>query len=495
MIAFRAATSIALAMVNYIGPRAATSIALVLMMVTCALPAASTTPIYAGRDKERTLSQKAAQPGWTSICAGPIMENLHYNLSHVLVPQTLPDPARGETLAQAICCDDYYRSFHAAEPSGLFSEVQNPHTHTHTHTHTRMHAGALRSVELTSTNICQVDLFSKAVMVDGSITFFDSVCGVPLFTAPKNRTLQQFEDESILHGWPSFRDAEVHLGNVVTEADGSVRSKCGTYLGSLDKDREGTRYCINLVCIAGNPASWDAVPLVTFDGAPDTTFKWNLINDPVMGGLSSSSFVIAQNIGVFNGTVAIVPKLQAPGFCNAETNLFKKLHPSHFNDVSNCTHLVLVLRSSTPEFHGFKVSFAANTLDPLFKSYKANFAVPSGGSWQSITVPFSSFSNDWSPFTGDCDTTDPTGRTHRCCHDHPGVCARTHPRRSHSPRLSIRVPLCRLHRHFVARVDSSVPCAEVCPTDVDLKSISQIGIWAEGHAGDFHLEILSINGA
>ena len=32
--------------------------------------------------------------------------------------------------------------------------------------------------------------------------------------------------------------------------------------------------------------------LVTFDGAPGTTFKWNVINDPVMGGQSSSTFSI-----------------------------------------------------------------------------------------------------------------------------------------------------------------------------------------------------------
>ncbi len=30
--------------------------------------------------------------------------------------------------------------------------------------------------------------------------------------------------------------------------------------------------------------------LVTFDGAQDTTYKWSVMNDPVMGGLSSSNF-------------------------------------------------------------------------------------------------------------------------------------------------------------------------------------------------------------
>ena len=40
-------------------------------------------------------------------------------------------------------------------------------------------------------------------------TFYDSVTGVPLFRAPVGRTFEQWKGESLVHGWPSFRDNEV----------------------------------------------------------------------------------------------------------------------------------------------------------------------------------------------------------------------------------------------------------------------------------------------
>jgi peptide methionine sulfoxide reductase MsrB len=40
--------------------------------------------------------------------------------------------------------------------------------------------------------------------------FYDSVTGKHLFSAPVGRSLKAFLDESTLHGWPSFRDAEVN---------------------------------------------------------------------------------------------------------------------------------------------------------------------------------------------------------------------------------------------------------------------------------------------
>ena len=203
--------------------------------------------------------------------------------------------------------------------------------------------------------------------------------------------------------------------------------------------------------------------LVTFDGAQGTTFKWNVINDPVMGGQSSSTFSIlggtytyrlarrvapciaacehkpieltesneagkvgraVQKSAVFSGTVAMVPKLDAAGSCHIETELFNGLRAARFNDASQYTDLLLFVRSNTPDFPGFKVSFAANTFDSQVRSFKANFRVPTplpsdpyftdNDGWQTIAIPWSEFEND------DCNSTDPGGRTHRCCKDHPG---------------------------------------------------------------------------
>ena len=51
-------------------------------------------------------------------------------------------------------------------------------------------------------------LFSK-LSKEGVTTFYDSVCGLPLFKAPFGRTLQEFQQDTQAHGWPSFRPEEV----------------------------------------------------------------------------------------------------------------------------------------------------------------------------------------------------------------------------------------------------------------------------------------------
>ena len=90
---------------------------------------------------------------------------------------------------------------------------------------------------------------------DGSIplVFYDSVTGVPLFKAPIGRTWEEFVNESKGHGWPSFRDDEVVWDNVRSLRDGEMVSITGTHLGHNLPDRNGNRYCINLVSVAGYP--------------------------------------------------------------------------------------------------------------------------------------------------------------------------------------------------------------------------------------------------
>eukprot|EP00986_Skeletonema_menzelii_P007183 scaffold2808_cov143-Skeletonema_menzelii.AAC.1 len=88
------------------------------------------------------------------------------------------------------------------------------------------------------------------------VTFYDSVSGKPLFVAPKGRSVDEFIEESKIHGWPSFRDDEVVWESVrVLRSSGETVSIAGTHLGHNLPDRSGNRYCINLVSIAGNPTS------------------------------------------------------------------------------------------------------------------------------------------------------------------------------------------------------------------------------------------------
>jgi len=87
------------------------------------------------------------------------------------------------------------------------------------------------------------------------ITFYDSNTGRPLFRAPQGRSMEEFLRESRSHGWPSFRDNEVVWENVRCLPDGETVSLAGTHLGHNLPDDHGSRYCINLVSIAGNHVS------------------------------------------------------------------------------------------------------------------------------------------------------------------------------------------------------------------------------------------------
>ena len=55
------------------------------------------------------------------------------------------------------------------------------------------------------------------------------------------------------------------------------------------------------------------------------------------------------------------------------------------------------MRHTGPTFSGYKLSFAANnTLIPQFFSFNAPFEIQTPGQWETVLIPFSSFSNDWS---------------------------------------------------------------------------------------------------
>jgi len=85
------------------------------------------------------------------------------------------------------------------------------------------------------------------------LTFYDPTTGRPLFVAPRGRSYAEFISESKHHGWPSFRDAEVVWENVVVVKGGETISVNGTHLGHNIPDGSGNRYCINIVCVAGQP--------------------------------------------------------------------------------------------------------------------------------------------------------------------------------------------------------------------------------------------------
>merc|ERR1712176_1254721 len=65
--------------------------------------------------------------------------------------------------------------------------------------------------------------------------------------------LKEESEASGVHGWPSFRDDEVNWDYVRVLPDGGAVSVDGTHLGHNLPDKNGNRYCINLVSVAGRP--------------------------------------------------------------------------------------------------------------------------------------------------------------------------------------------------------------------------------------------------
>ena len=151
---------------------------------------------------------------------------LKYNLSERPIPDGLPIYDPNETLGEAICCDERYLGL--AEPRWTF-------------------------------NRSDVDLF-KYLNTTGPTIFYDSVCGLPLFSVPKNRTLDDFKKETLEHGWLSFHDEEMYVGengpNILSVPNSSrIISKCGTFLGDNLPEDGHNRYCLDLVCLSGSPVS------------------------------------------------------------------------------------------------------------------------------------------------------------------------------------------------------------------------------------------------
>lgn len=93
--------------------------------------------------------------------------------------------------------------------------------------------------------------FSSDIDTTTTTKFYDSNTEKLLFTAPVNRSWDDFLQESRHHGWPSFRDDEVNWENVRVLPDGETVSVDGTHLGHNIPDSKGRRYCINIVSIAG----------------------------------------------------------------------------------------------------------------------------------------------------------------------------------------------------------------------------------------------------
>jgi len=191
--------------------------------------------------------------------------------------------------------------------------------------------------------------------------------------------------------------------------------------------------------------------LLSFDGAEGTTFDFHELNDPVMGGRSTGTWSLGDGFGIMDGEVVDIPSLQAPGFIKAQAS-------GHFPDISAFIdgNLVLSVRTTNPEFEGYRVTFVSGALSPSFACsaggslplsrgcYKQKFSVPAGEDFVDVKIPFNTFSDKWSSATGEQTTT----------------CAES---------------------------------ADVCPTAKKLAKIQMLEFWGEGASGKLHLEVKSVS--
>lgn len=167
-----------------------------------------------------SLASDIRPPKEFDTCNAAVQSNLRYGISGRDTPTVPIAVNETETLAEAVCCDKRVAAY--AEPQFLFAAPD-------------------------------ISLFTK-LDATGVTTYYDSVCGKPLFKAPVGRTFQEYQDDTNEHGWPSFRSAEIVSENVITDkVTGYVTSVCGTHLGSYLPDEAGPRWCMDLSCISGNP--------------------------------------------------------------------------------------------------------------------------------------------------------------------------------------------------------------------------------------------------
>jgi hypothetical protein len=180
--------------------------------------------------------------------------------------------------------------------------------------------------------------------------------------------------------------------------------------------------------------------VVVLEDFSSPTHTWTEMNDPVMGGKSSGTFLVEGGVGHFQGEVVDVPFLHAPGFIQSRTT-------DHvaFPDMIHCKALQFVVRSRA-DYQGYRVSFG-NAHAPGGKmfayGYKANLELDGGDDVQTVTIPFHQFTDFWDDATGD--------PIHTCQEDE-----------------------------------------RFCPDEYTLQNVKRLAVWGEGVVGKVDLEIQKI---
>jgi len=148
---------------------------------------------------------------------------------------------------------------------------------------------------------------------------------------------------------------------------------------------------VRITSILASVVSAKTVTLATFDGAKETSLTWRPVNDPVMGGKSTSTFSLEEPLGIFEGEVKIVPFLGAAGFCNLETS-----GTVSFPDVSGTDGITVAAKQTLDNgLSNFDVRFATTQTNAARRgaAWEADFKLVAGQEFQ--FVPYSAFTCQW----------------------------------------------------------------------------------------------------
>lgn len=107
-----------------------------------------------------------------------------------------------------------------------------------------------------------------------------------------------------------------------------------------------------------------------------STASWQIVNDGVMGGKSSSSFSISEEgHGLFAGHVSLANN---GGFASVR-------HNDQFENVSGFTHVILKLKGDGKNYQ-FRLKGSQNQSQSYVQEFETN------GEWQEIKLKLSNFS-------------------------------------------------------------------------------------------------------
>lgn len=100
----------------------------------------------------------------------------------------------------------------------------------------------------------------------------------------------------------------------------------------------------------------DEICIMAFDGTAPR--YWEPVNDPVMGGISWSTFMPTVGKGYWAGQVLNVPALNSPGFCNLQSpGLYKEMP---FPDMTNTSGMLVKAKLSQASALPFKIQIMSD---------------------------------------------------------------------------------------------------------------------------------------